>query len=339
MHLCCLLCRIETSSPARLYWNKWTETQNQFQHIHKRNAHSNQAENAFFCSFFFFSWLFFLNKNVFLNNSVASAIAAAVYFFPFIFISLLILFFCLPLFVFIALFSLLPWNCLKHQKKTYQTEIFFQRCGYIFILFKFLLRLYIMRIDLFSFVHFDFEVKQMHFNASFSLLIEEVDKKNVSKQSNSATEKKNNLNFSVVTTDEEQCFSTHQKRTKKKIQHGIPKNEFLILFFSFIFFLPSHSSCCLFLVKKMIFFLVNINSFPFLLMSLFSSALTLYTFRWCNKNSLSFVFLADFFSVRLQGSYLFNIFLFSFTTFRSLNSLTFLYILTSKISSHRTKIV
>lgn len=34
-----------------------------------------------------------------------------------------------------------------------------------------------MRIDLFSFVHFDFEVKQMHFNASFSLLIEEVDKK------------------------------------------------------------------------------------------------------------------------------------------------------------------
>lgn len=70
-----------------------TETQNQFQHIHKRNAHSNQAETAFFCSFFFFSRLFFLNKNVFLDNSVASAIAAAVYFFPFIFISLLILFF------------------------------------------------------------------------------------------------------------------------------------------------------------------------------------------------------------------------------------------------------
>lgn len=49
--------------------------------------------------------------------------------------------------------------------------------------------------------------------------------------------------------------SQHTKNERKKIiQHGIPKNEFLILFFSFIFFLPSHSSCCLFLVKKWFFF-------------------------------------------------------------------------------------
>lgn len=105
-----------------------------------------------------------------------------------------------------------------------------------------------MRIDLFSFVHFDFEVKQMHFNASFSLLIEEVDKKNVSKQSNSATEKKNNLNFSVVTTDEEQCFSTHQKRTKKNNSTWHPKKRvfdfiFLIYIFSSKSFVLLFVSC------------------------------------------------------------------------------------------------